>query len=172
MRKDPNQPIHPLTGIEAMGRAKFPVEYDFDTNEHGIKRLVPDSYGYADLYDYLNSLEFPGEVSQSTGAWTLQRNKNFLRCGRYDGAKCYMPSGLEEYTLYETGGCLGMNELGITSGESIQECANSCSADATCVSFEYSKEGTQCQRSRTCNDFSLTVNNLNDPMFFFLKNVS
>ena len=99
MRKDPNQPIHPLTGIGAMGLAKFPVEYDFDTNEHGIKRLVPDSYVEADLYDYMNSLEFPGEVSQSAGAWTLQRDKNFLRCGRYDGAakKCYMPSGLEEY---------------------------------------------------------------------------
>ena len=79
---------------------------------------------------------------------------------------------VEGYTRYNTGGCIRRSELGITSGESLQECADGCNADATCVSFEYLKGGTACQRSTTCKDFSLTVNNPTDPYYFFLKNVS
>ena len=72
--------------------------------------------------------------------------------------------------MYSTGGCYGRNELGCPSG-TIQECADSCNADATCVSFEYTKEGTKCVRSTSCDDFGLTVNNPEDPMLFYLKNV-
>jgi hypothetical protein len=66
----------------------------------------------------------------------------------------------------------GFNELGSTSNGSIQDCADGCNADATCISFEYSKDGTACQRSTTCKDFSLTVNNPAYPYDFYLKNVS
>jgi len=53
MLTDPNQP---------WWHAKLLVEYEFDTDEHGIKRL---SGGYvdADLYDYGKGQEFPGKVS-------------------------------------------------------------------------------------------------------------
>ena len=60
--------------------------------------------------------------------------------------------------------------MGQTTVGSIQECADSCNADATCVSFEYTKAGTKCVRSTSCDDFSLTVNKPEDPMLFYLKN--
>jgi len=66
----------------------------------------------------------------------------------------------------------GFNELGSTSGGSLQDCADGCNADATCISFEYSKDGTACQRSTTCKEFGLTVNNPAYPYDFYLKNVS
>ena len=86
MRRDPNQSIYPSTGIEALERAKFPVEYDFSstTNKHGIKQFVNGGYLEADLYDYNEQLTFPGEIRRSTGSWTLKRDKEWLRCGRYD----------------------------------------------------------------------------------------
>ena len=59
--------------------------------------------------------------------------------------------------------------MGGTTGGSLQDCAVSCTADATCVSFEYSKEGTSCLRSTTCDVFSLTVNLPDDPMRWYLK---
>ena len=79
---------------------------------------------------------------------------------------------MDGFTLYSTGGCSGKDELGITKGGSIQDCADSCEVEATCVSFEYTKHGSTCVRSTSCDDFSLTVKNPDDPMLFYLKNVS
>ena len=73
------------------------------------------------------------------------------------------------YDSYSTGGCAGRNELGQTTGGALQACADACNADLTCVSFEYAKTGTSCQRSTSCDHVSTTVNNLEDPMNFYLK---
>ena len=73
------------------------------------------------------------------------------------------------YDSYSTGGCAGRNELGQTTGGTLQACADACNADLTCVSFEYAKTGTSCQRSTSCDHVSMTVNNLEDPMNFYLK---
>jgi len=83
-------------------QAKLLVEYEFDTNEHGIKRLVPGGYVNADLYDYGKGLAFPGQVSESTGAWTLKRDKNWVRCGRYAGAECYKPTDPDDLPRLES----------------------------------------------------------------------
>ena len=83
-----------------------------------------------------------------------------------------MDHTVEGYTHSSTGGCSGRNELGSTTGGSVQECANSCNENSQCVSFEYSKSGTTCIRSTTCDDLSLTVQDSNDPYHWYLKAVS
>ena len=73
------------------------------------------------------------------------------------------------YQSLSTGGCSGRNELGSTFGGSMQDCADACDADSTCVSFEYSKTGTECMRSTTCSSLDMTLNDPNDPFYFYLK---
>ena len=73
------------------------------------------------------------------------------------------------YISYSTGGCVGRNELG-TTDESLQECADRCTAEPTCVSFEYPKSGgSTCKLSTSCDRFDLTVNVPNDPINWFLR---
>ena len=73
------------------------------------------------------------------------------------------------YSYSGFGGCSGRNELGGTTGGSVQDCADGCDAEPTCVSFEYAKVGTTCQRSTTCDSLDLTVNDPTDPYGFYLK---
>ena len=87
-------------------------------------------------------------------------------------------SQIDGYAHFSTGGCKGRNELGATTGGSVQECANSCTNDSTCVSFEYGKTGDpnnnwyrKCSRSTSCNDYNLTVQDESDPAHFYLKNM-
>ena len=83
----------------------------------------------------------------------------------------FSEAGIEGYIRHDTGGCLNRDELGSTTGGSAQDCADSCTADPSCVSFEYEKEGTECRRSTSCNGFSMTVNNPDDPYLWYLKDV-
>ena len=81
------------------------------------------------------------------------------------------PLDIGGYIRFETGGCIGRNELGPFTVNSAQECATKCNERDTCVSFEYEKDGTACQLSTSCNDFSLTVNKIDDAYRFYLKDV-
>jgi len=93
-----------------------------------------------------------------------------------EGTSCPVDSQVAGYTHYSTGGCAGRNELATTTGGSLQDCADSCTNDSRCVSFEYGKADsnpsdswyTKCQRSTSCNDYSLTLQNENDPFDFYL----
>jgi len=76
---------------------------------------------------------------------------------------------IDGYAAYGTGGCEGRNELGTSEEDTVQECADLCSGDITCVSFEYEKVGTTCQRSSTCDHFDMTVNDPDDANYFYLK---
>jgi len=78
---------------------------------------------------------------------------------------------VEGYTEFDTGGCSGRNELGSYT-LSLHDCSSRCKRASQCVSFEYSKSGSTCQLSTTCNDESLTVQNSNDPYHWYLKTVS
>ena len=91
MRINPDEPIYPAIGLEAMSRAQFPIEAKFRTNEHGITQQV--GYENADLYDYAEQLPFPGLVRSRRGAWTLRQEENWLRCVWYtnDGNRCTNP---------------------------------------------------------------------------------
>ena len=78
-----------------------------------------------------------------------------------DGRVVTPPAGVAStnyYLGYNTGGCIGMNELGIISKPVVEECAAACDALSACVSFEYKRSSTNCHLSSTCNNFSLTVN--------------
>jgi len=94
-----------------------------------------------------------------------------------EGTSCPVDSQVAGYTHYSTGGCAGRNELATTTGGSLQDCADSCTNDSTCVSFEYGKADsnpsdswyTKCQRSTSCDDYSLTLQNENDPFDFYLR---
>lgn len=68
------------------------------------------------------------------------------------------PTPATYYMGYLTGGCAGMNELGITTKAVVEECAAACDALDSCVSFEYKRSSTRCQLSSTCHNFELTSN--------------
>ena len=83
--------------------------------------------------------------------------------------RAYAQTTIDGYAAYGTGGCEGRNELGTSEESTVQECADLCSSDITCVSFEYEKGGTTCQRSSTCDHFDMTVNDPADVNYFYLK---
>lgn len=89
MRKNPDEPIYQAIGLEALGLAQFPSDYELDTTNQGITQQV--GYENADLYDYAEQLPFPGLVRPSRGAWTLKQDENWLRCVRYSGQNCNNP---------------------------------------------------------------------------------
>jgi len=76
------------------------------------------------------------------------------------------PSG---YSVYDTGGCVGRNELGSFKKPSASECAALCDANESCVSFEYRKGGTTCQLSTSCDRYGRTVDDPSDPYRWYLK---
>lgn len=73
------------------------------------------------------------------------------------------------YVGYNTGGCIGRNELGSLKKEIVEECAEACDTLSHCVSFEYKKASTRCFLSSTCDDFSLTVNNPDSAYMWYEK---
>uniref|UniRef100_A0A7S4V4Q2 Apple domain-containing protein n=1 Tax=Ditylum brightwellii TaxID=49249 RepID=A0A7S4V4Q2_9STRA len=73
------------------------------------------------------------------------------------------------YMGYNTGGCAGRNELGITNKPVVEECAAACDALSTCVSFEYKRSSTACQLSSTCDRFDLTLNEVGNSYHWYLK---
>jgi len=86
----------------------------------------------------------------------------------------YIPiSQVVDYSLplnrYNTGGCAGRNELGITNKPVVEECAAACDALSTCVSFEYKRSSTVCQLSSTCDRFDLTLNEVGNSYHWYLK---
>ena len=79
------------------------------------------------------------------------------------------------YSMHDTGGCASQNDLAENvQGLTVQECANLCSADSSCVSFAYRKLGSAavwgCSLSTTCSDLSMTVNDPDDPMNVYFRN--
>ena len=78
---------------------------------------------------------------------------------------------LSEYTAHTTGGCVGRNELGVFTVDSIPACAAKCDEKDGCVSFEYQERGTRskCQLSSSCDRLSLTVNDANSDWLWYLK---
>jgi hypothetical protein len=74
------------------------------------------------------------------------------------------------YTLHTTGGCSARNELG-SDERTLDACADACTSDLACVSFEYDKDGITCQRSSSCNERSMTVQDSNDPMIWYLRDI-
>ena len=51
---------------------------------------------------------------------------------------------------------------------SIEDCQALCDADAACVSFEFRKSGTVCQRSSSCT-YDLSVMDATDPFQLYVK---
>jgi len=72
------------------------------------------------------------------------------------------------YLTYETGGCRGYNELG-TFFTTLEQCAQRCDSEDSCVSFEFSKpfpnhpEPNRCALSSTCtyDDSAMDSSNQN-----------
>ena len=63
---------------------------------------------------------------------------------------------LPVYNVYTTGGCPGMNELGIVDDIAQAECQALCSANSACISFEHrpyisSSKPEKCQLSSSCS---------------------
>jgi len=94
--------------------------------------------------------KFPKAVSQTcqeNGEWT---GEDLIPDCEAD--HCPILAGFQ---MYETGGCEGRNEGGITF-ESLEQCWWRCETDTTCVSFEYAKplptqqEPNRCSISTSC----------------------
>ena len=145
---------------------------------------VPDDAG---VLAYCRVCTNNSHCTGNFDCWDNTFTLGIKKCCKWNNAwpkfKCYTDSPedteeidsnhfVEGYTHYSTGGCSGRNELGSTSGGSVGACANSCTNDSQCVSFEYSKSGTTCIRSTTCDDLSLTVQDSNDSYHWYLKTVS
>lgn len=71
------------------------------------------------------------------------------------------------YVGYDTGGCSGLNELGITSKPTLEDCAASCEANPDCVSFESKKSSTTCNLSSTCVNFDMTLNQVGNSYMWY-----
>jgi len=76
---------------------------------------------------------------------------------------------IDGYEAHDTGGCQGRNELGVGPAGNVFECAKKCDKKDDCVSFEYQKNGKTCSLSSSCSQLSLTVNNANDPNYWYRK---
>ena len=160
-------------------------EYLFYTNRFGEIRS-PSSIGNCVELSPLGGLQFTTCHSYQFGEnHTKTRSNSFTFNGAALGGlfsiepiepegKCVGPVALDiqGYIRHDTGGCLNRDELGSTTGGSAQDCADSCTVDPSCVSFEYEKVGTECRRSTSCDSFSLTENDPNDPYRWYLKDAT
>lgn len=78
---------------------------------------------------------------------------------------------IDGYTIHDTGGCKGMNELGSVSDVPLLSlCASYCDLMEKCKSFEYKKDGTVCSLSSTCERLDQTVNSKNSSNYWGVKN--
>ena len=73
---------------------------------------------------------------------------------------------IDGYTKYPTGGCIGQNEL-FEGNLPFLDCADKCSADENCKSFEYEKKGSWCTNSNSCTS---SIGDQNDKYDLFVKN--
>lgn len=75
------------------------------------------------------------------------------------------------YAKYTTGGCDGgvSQDLATVKTDSVQECANLCSMDPSCISFAYRKTGsTTCLLSSTC-DYEKSIQKDGDAWNLYTK---
>lgn len=71
---------------------------------------------------------------------------------------------------YHNGGCVGRNELGVTTQTSVEDCASACDAELGCVSFEYKKGSTtSCQLSDSCDHYSMKANDPTSDYTWYLN---
>ena len=70
---------------------------------------------------------------------------------------------------YHNGGCIGRNELGITTKTSVEDCAKACDEELSCVSFEYKRGSTTCNLSSSCDHYTLKVNDPDNDYLWYLN---
>jgi len=92
----------------------------------------------------------------------------------YSGNGLCGPAPVKGYKVFETGGCVGLNELFEGTGFfNATSCAEKCNKDENCVSFEYNKgkgnNNSWCSLSTTCRKTSQTVNDPDDGNYWYLK---
>ena len=93
-----------------------------------------------------------------------------LPIGRRKGMGCGgKPCKPVMYVIYQTGGCVGRNELKGDKSDSLEECYSRCDASAACVSFEYAKIGPGCQTSSSCT-YDLSVKKADARFRLYVKN--
>jgi len=81
---------------------------------------------------------------------------------------------VDGYVGVNTGGCRGKNELGTSYIQSVDSCANSCTANDQCVSFEFGKSINRlgffrCALSKTCYHRKDTFYSKDDSSFLYVK---
>eukprot|EP00494_Astrolonche_serrata_P025870 UN26131 len=65
---------------------------------------------------------------------------------KVDDTECL---SVETFVSYNTGGCVGKNELGVFY-ITLDECREKCLADSQCLSFEVEKDNERCHLSSSC----------------------
>lgn len=63
---------------------------------------------------------------------------------------------VQSYVMYDSRGCSGENDLGISTTD-LEGCQALCDETDRCISFEYRKSDRKCQRSSTCTNSTSTV---------------
>jgi len=91
----------------------------------------------------------------------------------HDAMNFYVkPLSCEErpYSIYDTGGCAGKNELGCSELDTASSCQVQCDIEPDCISFEYAKTGSpaKCCLSTSCT-YDQSVMDTHDPMNLYVK---
>lgn len=76
---------------------------------------------------------------------------------------------IDNYERFDTGGCVGKNQLGQWNFDHIYQCAAACDYFDDCVSFEFAKEGTECNLSTTCSHYRQTVQSENSSNYWYRR---
>lgn len=110
-------------------------------------------------------------VCYTTAYYATEGNRNpgcqtWCSLSGSTGGMCNRCSdNLPGYTRYSGRDCSGRNELTTTAGVSLQACADSCTAEQSCISFEHSTshqngQANVCQRSTSCvNELTTATSN-------------
>ena len=136
-------------GADTGARAACPAEFPYLTQH--------SSYNYTVCY---TTAYYATEGNRNPGCqtWCSLSGSTGGMCNR-----CF--DNLPGYTRYSGRDCSGRNELTTTAGVSLQACADSCTAEQSCISFEHSTshqngQANVCQRSTSCvNELTTATSN-------------
>ena len=139
MERTPGVAVHdvdPKT-FEALSRMRFPVAYNFEQTDHGVKHLPENSVRYEiapDLQD------FPGESSSYTRAWQTNIDHGTLGCGRYESIgsdRCQNPLNGDEFA----------RQASVTEIHPIKCCAGSSNGNQNSES-DWGRVDNHCDNNR------------------------
>lgn len=127
--------------------------FDINTEVEGLQQVTFVAAGASNVMNF-KWFELSPECF-STGFICLDNSDCCSdNCGA-DGL-CAAPSSQSYFIGYEHRGCVGMNELGVISKNTVEECAEECDSLASCMSFEYRQKTISCQLSSSCS-YDLSV---------------